>query len=90
VYGSALGAGDDSRKGRAARADPEGDGVRVNAVVSASSVHTGRPGDYVQVYLNIFCWSEADIFDAEAPMVGLCWIVSITATLLNEGKSIVV
>jgi hypothetical protein len=90
VYGSTLGAGNDSRKGRAARADPEGDGVRVNAVVSGSIVHTGRPGDYVQVYLNIFCWSETNIFDAETPLIGLCWSVSITATLPNEGKSIVI
>jgi hypothetical protein len=91
VYGSALGAGDDSWKGSAARADPNGDGVRVNAVVRADAiVHIGRPEGYIQVYLNIFCWSDADIFDEEAPMVGICWSISVTATFLNVGKLIVV
>ena len=86
-----LGAGDDSWKGSAARADLEGDGVRVNAVVSVDAiVHIGRPEGYIQVYLNIFCWSDADIFDEEAPMVGICWSISVTATFLNVGKLIVV
>jgi hypothetical protein len=91
VYGSTLGAGDDSRKGRAARADLEGDGVRVNAVVSVDAIiHIGRPEGYIQVYLNIFCWSKADIFDEEASMVGICWSISVAATFVDVGKLIVV
>jgi hypothetical protein len=91
MYGSALGASDDSWKGSTARVDLEGDGVRVNAVVRVDAIiHIGRPEGYIQFYLNIFCWSEADIFDEEALMIGICWSVSVTATFMDVGKLIVV
>jgi hypothetical protein len=57
-----LGAGDDSRKGSAARADLEGDGVHVNAVVRVDAiVHIGRPEGYIQVYLDVLRRANASI-----------------------------